>query len=200
MSWACLCGPLNAAGRKLDWLWQISWARSKIRSQVKTVRGKYHGKRSNTRSLKDGRSRPLSRHRSRSGLTHISPSCDHWSFWHLWYILALIPLWIIGEIVFVTTVGKGYWLRCSGFSPNVLLCHLRDISPGKSNQRMNDTGSRTSRIVRCEACGKSDACTPEDLLKFTKESWPKCCGSVMTYYQAVEPPEADDTKLDRPSL
>jgi hypothetical protein len=62
-------------------------------------------------------------------------------------------------------------------------------------------GVTTGRLIRCEVCGRTDPCSVGDLLRFTREGWPKCCGAVMTYYTAAPiPAPTDDTKLDGPPL
>ena len=35
------------------------------------------------------------------------------------------------------------------------------------------------RLVRCVQCGRADECSPEELLRYTREGWPRCCGQVM---------------------
>ena len=63
-------------------------------------------------------------------------------------------------------------------------------------------GSRSNprRLVRCDACNRMVECSAADLLRYTREGWPKCCGQVMALFTeaAWQPP--DDTKLDRPAL
>ena len=63
----------------------------------------------------------------------------------------------------------------------------------------------TGRLVRCGRCGRTVPCTPEDVLGFAQNGWPKCCGAVMAYYTlAPKPgtsdPTPDDTKPDQPPL
>lgn len=43
----------------------------------------------------------------------------------------------------------------------------------------------TDQLVRCNACGRTEACTPEDLLAFMSGRWPTCCAAVMTYYKSA---------------
>lgn len=56
------------------------------------------------------------------------------------------------------------------------------------------------KLVRCDGCGTNIECLPEDLLRYTRTGWPKCCGSVMTFYTSAEKPGADDTIQDTPPL
>ena len=36
-----------------------------------------------------------------------------------------------------------------------------------------DTG--TDRILRCRECRKCVDCSPEDLMNYMRDGWPKCC-------------------------
>jgi hypothetical protein len=40
----------------------------------------------------------------------------------------------------------------------------------------------------------------DDLLRYTRQGWPKCCGSVMALFTEAEKPGPDDTALNRPAL
>jgi hypothetical protein len=55
-------------------------------------------------------------------------------------------------------------------------------------------------LLWCSACGRADECAPADLLRYTREGWPRCCGQVMAYFAEAERPASDDTKTDRPPL
>jgi len=67
-------------------------------------------------------------------------------------------------------------------------------------QRITERVRQTGRLVRCDVCGRTDTCTPDELLRFTRQGWPKCCGAVMTFYTVAERPDPNDTKLNTPSL
>lgn len=54
------------------------------------------------------------------------------------------------------------------------------------------------RTVRCEQCGRADECSASDLLRFTREGWPRCCGQVMALFTEVEKRDSDDTARDPP--
>lgn len=54
------------------------------------------------------------------------------------------------------------------------------------------------KLVRCDVCGSNVECSVEDLLRFTQSGWPKCCGAVMTFYTAADPPDSDGTRRDTP--
>jgi hypothetical protein len=56
----------------------------------------------------------------------------------------------------------------------------------------------TRRLVRCDQCGRTDECSPSELLRFTREGWPKCCGQVMALFTEAEKRGSDDIALDRP--
>ena len=69
-------------------------------------------------------------------------------------------------------------------------------------QEHNSLGSQVNprRLVRCNACDRTVDCSAADLLRYTREGWPKCCGQVMALFTEAARPQADDTKVDRPSL
>jgi hypothetical protein len=50
----------------------------------------------------------------------------------------------------------------------------------------NDDPSPVAGILRCRACRKTIECELIDLLHFSKQSWPQCCGESMTLYTAAE--------------
>jgi hypothetical protein len=56
------------------------------------------------------------------------------------------------------------------------------------------------RLVNCARCGRSDECSASDLLRFTREGWPKCCGQVMALFTSVPNPGSGDTGTDLPSV
>ena len=56
----------------------------------------------------------------------------------------------------------------------------------------------TDRLLRCGACRRTTACSPAQLLQYTRRGWPKCCGEVMTLFTPAARP--DDTSRDVPSL
>jgi hypothetical protein len=43
-------------------------------------------------------------------------------------------------------------------------------------------------------------CSAADLLRYTREGWPKCCEQVMALFTEAVWPPPDDTKIDRPAL
>jgi hypothetical protein len=50
------------------------------------------------------------------------------------------------------------------------------------------------RVVQCNACGRSADCTAEELLRYTRDGWPRCCGQVMAFYtEATRPAPAADS-------
>lgn len=68
-------------------------------------------------------------------------------------------------------------------------------------QEQNETGAvAPRRLVRCDVCDRTVECSASDLLRYTREGWPRCCGQVMALYTEAVRPESDDTKLDRPAL
>ena len=64
-----------------------------------------------------------------------------------------------------------------------------------TQNRSPTTGSR--RLVRCDQCGRSNECSASELLRYTRQGWPKCCGQVMGLFIEAEKPGPDDTALDR---
>ncbi|MBN9120670.1 MAG: hypothetical protein J0I06_16220 [Planctomycetes bacterium] len=66
----------------------------------------------------------------------------------------------------------------------------------------NSIGTDTNprRLVRCDACDRTVGCSATDLLRYTREGWPRCCGQVMALFTETGRPEADDTKVDQPAL
>jgi hypothetical protein len=50
------------------------------------------------------------------------------------------------------------------------------------------TPRRPNRILRCDACGKSIACTTADIIRYVQGVWPACCGWAMRYFVEAELP------------
>ena len=44
------------------------------------------------------------------------------------------------------------------------------------------------RLLQCNVCGRTIECSVGELLRYTREGWPKCCGQVMAFY--TEPSRA----------
>jgi formate dehydrogenase maturation protein FdhE len=56
------------------------------------------------------------------------------------------------------------------------------------------------RIIRCEKCHKSEDLSYADLLRYTRDEWPKCCGEYVEYFiQAKKPDAKAETDLERPA-
>ncbi len=51
-------------------------------------------------------------------------------------------------------------------------------------------------LLRCPACGKTVECRPADLLRYTRDGWPRCCGGVMALFSPAEKP----TPPERPGI
>jgi len=49
------------------------------------------------------------------------------------------------------------------------------------------------RLIRCDACGRSEPVSAADVSGYSQGGWPKCCGGVMTYFAESERSRADDT-------
>lgn len=56
------------------------------------------------------------------------------------------------------------------------------------------------RLLRCDSCDRVVECTGAEVLRYTREGWPKCCGEVMTLFTEDERPAPDDTAQDVKSL
>jgi hypothetical protein len=37
------------------------------------------------------------------------------------------------------------------------------------------------RLLECIICGQVVECSAEELLRYTREGWPRCCGQVMVF-------------------
>lgn len=44
---------------------------------------------------------------------------------------------------------------------------------------MNHDEGGARRALQCNACGRWVDCSAEQLLNYTREGWPRCCGRVM---------------------
>jgi hypothetical protein len=51
-------------------------------------------------------------------------------------------------------------------------------------------------LLRCLACGNTVECRAADILRYTRDGWPSCCGEVMTLFGPVDKP----TPPERPGL
>jgi hypothetical protein len=69
-------------------------------------------------------------------------------------------------------------------------------------QNRDSLGSQSNprRLVRCDSCNGTVECSAADLLRYTREGWPKCCGQVMGLFTEGGGQSSDDTKVDRPAL
>lgn len=56
----------------------------------------------------------------------------------------------------------------------------------------------TTRLLRCGTCGRVKACSQAELLRFTRQGWPTCCGEVMAV--VTEAPPSDDTRPEHKPL
>ncbi len=61
-----------------------------------------------------------------------------------------------------------------------------------------NTQRPTTRVLTCGACRRVEACSQVELLRFTQQGWPTCCGEVMTF--VTDPPGADETMPELPRL
>jgi hypothetical protein len=64
----------------------------------------------------------------------------------------------------------------------------------------HESQTNLRRLVRCDSCERMVECSAADLLRYTREGWPKCCGQVMALFTEAARSEPDDTKVDRPAL
>jgi hypothetical protein len=49
----------------------------------------------------------------------------------------------------------------------------------------------SARVLICRKCNKSTPCSPEDLMCYMREGWPKCCGETMTLFIEAKLPGGD---------
>ena len=57
------------------------------------------------------------------------------------------------------------------------------------------------RLLRCDRCGRADEATHADLLRHTRDGWPKCCGQTMAYFAEAERPRmSEPTPPEGPAL
>jgi hypothetical protein len=54
------------------------------------------------------------------------------------------------------------------------------------------------RVLRCDECGSERVCRTAELLQYTRDGWPHCCGQVMGLY--TDPERPDDTAAEVPAL
>ena len=51
------------------------------------------------------------------------------------------------------------------------------------------------RLLRCPACRRTDDVSHADLMRHTRDGWPKCCGQVMAYFAEAERPADVGTRF-----
>jgi hypothetical protein len=51
------------------------------------------------------------------------------------------------------------------------------------------------RVLQCDACGRCEDCSADQLLRYTREGWPRCCGRAMAFYTEATHPTADALSL-----
>ena len=57
------------------------------------------------------------------------------------------------------------------------------------------------RFLRCDRCGRTHQVYYPDLMRYTREGWPTCCGHTMAYFAEVERPRmSDPTPPEGPAL
>jgi hypothetical protein len=64
---------------------------------------------------------------------------------------------------------------------------------------MNPTAStgRVAGLLHCARWSHLVVCNSNELLRYAKQGWPKCCGEVMPLYTASEKaPEAENPDKD----
>src|SRR5262245_5634143 len=73
-----------------------------------------------------------------------------------------------------------------------LLLHSRLYMTSDSTHVSHEWHRPGVRLLQCEKCGHSIACTPKELVHFAiSKNWRRCCGKVMsfsTHPQATELP------------
>jgi hypothetical protein len=51
-----------------------------------------------------------------------------------------------------------------------------------ARQPRGRTDSPRSRLLRCRKCGRTEAWSPEELLRYAPRGWPGRCGQLMGYF------------------
>jgi hypothetical protein len=55
----------------------------------------------------------------------------------------------------------------------------------------------TQRHIRCGTCRRRFPCTPEDLLRYARDGWPKCCAEVMVLDPGIDEAAPRNNRLGR---
>jgi hypothetical protein len=63
-----------------------------------------------------------------------------------------------------------------------------------SGPRHTPTGRR---LLHCDQCGRTEEVSHADLMRFTRQGWPKCCGQTMAYFVEAPPPTDPPTDPDQ---
>lgn len=66
----------------------------------------------------------------------------------------------------------------------------REGPNGRANlarQSRGPTAAPRSRTLRCSKCGRTEAWSPEELLRYAPRGWPGCCGQSMDYFALQSP-------------
>jgi hypothetical protein len=51
------------------------------------------------------------------------------------------------------------------------------------------------KLLRCQSCGNSRACSDPELLSYVGDGWPACCGQTMALFVEAVPPKKTDGVL-----
>ncbi|HJZ90707.1 MAG TPA: hypothetical protein VKE40_07510 [Gemmataceae bacterium] len=43
-----------------------------------------------------------------------------------------------------------------------------------------------AKVLRCYACGRTVACTEEEVTRYTQTGWPSCCGETMSLFAPAD--------------
>ena len=54
------------------------------------------------------------------------------------------------------------------------------------------------RLLLCNVCGRAIECSAGELLRYTREGWPGCCGQVMAFYTEPTRPMSDTRPISPP--
>jgi hypothetical protein len=52
-------------------------------------------------------------------------------------------------------------------------------------------GTGRRRLLRCNVCSRTVECSKGELLRFTREGWPRCCAAVMFLFIEADANQAD---------
>jgi hypothetical protein len=65
---------------------------------------------------------------------------------------------------------------------------------------VSNTQRPTTRLLTCGACRRVEPCSQVELLRFTQQGWPTCCGEVMSFVTDPSGPGMEETTPEHSPL